>query len=168
MRDTFFVTTPIYYVNAVPHIGNAYTTVCCDVLARYHRQLGQKVLFATGTDEHALKVLEVAKEQGIDTLAYVDSMEPKFKEQGCPRFRLTTTSEQKSGTSSLCRRSSRSPRFGRHLSGELRGLVHQRRLSSPPSEVTDERARAPSAAARHMGDRRELLLAGLPDRLLEL
>lgn len=81
MRDTFFVTTPIYYVNAVPHIGNAYTTVCCDVLARYHRQLGQKVLFATGTDEHALKVLEVAKEQGIDTLAYVDGMEPKFKEQ---------------------------------------------------------------------------------------
>lgn len=81
MRDTFYITTPIYYVNAVPHIGNAYTTVCCDVLARYHRQLGQQVLFATGTDEHALKVLEVARDAGMDPTAYVDSMEPKFREQ---------------------------------------------------------------------------------------
>lgn len=80
-RDCFYITTPIYYVNAVPHIGNAYTTVACDVLARFHRQLGEHVLFATGTDEHALKVQEVAREKGMDPRAYVDTMEPKFKEQ---------------------------------------------------------------------------------------
>lgn len=80
-RQCFYITTPIYYVNAVPHIGNAYTTILCDVLARYHRQRGEKVLFATGTDEHALKVREVAEAEGVDTRAYVDAMEPRFKEQ---------------------------------------------------------------------------------------
>ncbi len=80
-HDCYYITTPIYYVNAVPHIGNAYTTVCCDVLARFHRQLGQEVLFATGTDEHALKVREVAEGLGMTPLAYVDTMEPKFKQQ---------------------------------------------------------------------------------------
>jgi len=80
-RECFYITTPIYYVNAVPHIGNAYTTILCDVLARYHRQRGEKVLFATGTDEHALKVREVAQAEGVETRAYVDRMEPLFKEQ---------------------------------------------------------------------------------------
>ncbi len=80
-RDCFYITTPIYYVNAVPHIGNAYTTVLCDVLARYHRQRGEDVIFATGTDENALKVREVAAANNQDTQAFVDSMEPLFKEQ---------------------------------------------------------------------------------------
>lgn len=80
-RNLFYITTPIYYVNAVPHIGNAYTTIACDVLARFNRQRGREVLFATGTDEHALKVAEVAQAMGRDTRAYVDSMEPLFKEQ---------------------------------------------------------------------------------------
>lgn len=80
-EKTFYITTPIYYVNAVPHIGNAYTTVLCDVVARYHRQLGEDVLFATGTDEHALKVREVAEAAGVSPRAYVDTMEPRFKEQ---------------------------------------------------------------------------------------
>lgn len=79
--DTFYITTPIYYVNDVPHIGNAYTTIACDVLARFHRLLGQDVLFATGTDEHAQKVLDVAQAAGKDARAYVDEMEPKFKKQ---------------------------------------------------------------------------------------
>ncbi|MCC6485266.1 MAG: methionine--tRNA ligase [Armatimonadetes bacterium] len=79
--DTFYITTPIYYVNDVPHIGNAYTTIACDVLARFHRLLGQDVLFATGTDEHAQKVLDVAQSLGKDARAYVDEMEPKFKQQ---------------------------------------------------------------------------------------
>ena len=80
-RDCYYITTPIYYVNAIPHLGNAYTTVTCDALARYHRQLGQDVLFVTGTDEHALKVAEVARDRGMDTRAYVDTMEPLFKQQ---------------------------------------------------------------------------------------
>src|SRR5690242_11809036 len=55
-RDTFYITTPIYYVNGQPHLGHAYTNVVADVLARYHRLLGKKVRFLTGTDEHGQKV----------------------------------------------------------------------------------------------------------------
>ncbi|HCH85576.1 MAG TPA: methionine--tRNA ligase, partial [Lentisphaeria bacterium] len=50
--ENFYVTTPIYYVNDKPHIGHAYTTVLADVLARYHRSLGDETFFLTGTDEH--------------------------------------------------------------------------------------------------------------------
>jgi len=56
MPKTFYITTPIYYVNAEPHIGHAYTTIAADILARFHRMRGEDVLFATGTDEHATKV----------------------------------------------------------------------------------------------------------------
>ena len=57
----FYVTTPIYYVNDLPHIGHAYTTILADVLARYHRTLGDEVHFLTGTDEHGLKVQQAAQ-----------------------------------------------------------------------------------------------------------
>ena len=50
MKETFYITTPIYYVNDVPHIGHAYTTIAADALARYHRMKGEKVFFLTGTD----------------------------------------------------------------------------------------------------------------------
>ena len=55
-RPTYYITTPIYYVNDVPHIGPAYTTIAADVLARYHRLRGDEVFFLTGTDEHGQKV----------------------------------------------------------------------------------------------------------------
>ena len=58
---TFYLTTPIYYVNDVPHIGHAYTTVAGDVLTRWHRQKGEPVWFLTGTDEHGQKVLRTAE-----------------------------------------------------------------------------------------------------------
>jgi methionyl-tRNA synthetase len=51
-RMAFYVTTPIYYVNAAPHLGHAYTTIGADILARHHRQRGEDVFFLTGTDEH--------------------------------------------------------------------------------------------------------------------
>jgi methionyl-tRNA synthetase len=70
MSRTFYITTPIYYVNGLPHIGTSYTTVASDVLARYHRALGEEVLFLTGTDENAPKVAEVAREQGKDPQAF--------------------------------------------------------------------------------------------------
>ncbi|MDD3926062.1 MAG: class I tRNA ligase family protein, partial [bacterium] len=54
--DKFMVTTPIYYINDVPHIGHTYATMAADTLARHHRLLGQDVLFSTGTDEHGQKV----------------------------------------------------------------------------------------------------------------
>ena len=62
----FYVTTPIYYVNDVPHIGHAYTTVAGDVLTRWHRLLGDDVFFLTGTDEHGLKIQRAAEAQGLD------------------------------------------------------------------------------------------------------
>ena len=60
----FYLTTPIYYVNADPHIGHAYTTIMADVIARHHRQLGEDVFFLTGTDEHGGKIADVGREGG--------------------------------------------------------------------------------------------------------
>ena len=60
-KKTFYITTPIYYVNDVPHIGHAYTTIAADVLARYKKLSGYDVLFATGTDEHGQKIVHSAE-----------------------------------------------------------------------------------------------------------
>ena len=59
--SSFYVTTPIYYVNAAPHLGHAYTTIAVDALARHHRQRGEDVFFLTGTDEHGEPVAQVAE-----------------------------------------------------------------------------------------------------------
>jgi methionyl-tRNA synthetase len=80
MKDTFYVTTPIYYPNDVPHIGHAYTTVATDMVARYHRLRGERVFFLTGTDEHGKKVPEAARQQGLEPQAFVDRMEPRWRE----------------------------------------------------------------------------------------
>jgi len=62
----FYITTPLYYVNDKPHIGHAYTTILADVLARYHRIMGDEVHFLTGTDEHGQKVQEAAAIRKVD------------------------------------------------------------------------------------------------------
>jgi len=80
MSDTFYITTPIYYVNDVPHIGHAYTTVACDTMARYMRMRGKDVFFLTGTDEHGQKVEKTASAKGISNKEFVDSVAPRFKE----------------------------------------------------------------------------------------
>ncbi|HVE64647.1 MAG TPA: methionine--tRNA ligase [Mycobacteriales bacterium] len=72
--DTFYVTTPIYYVNDVPHIGHGYTTVAGDVLARWHRQRGEQVHFLTGTDEHGEKILTASQEHGMTPQEWTDHM----------------------------------------------------------------------------------------------
>lgn len=76
----FFVTTPIYYVNDVPHIGHAYTTVTADALARWHRLAGDEVYFLTGNDEHGLKVQRAAEERGVTPLAHADATSARFRE----------------------------------------------------------------------------------------
>ena len=76
--STFYVTTPIYYVNGEPHAGHAYTTIAADVLARYHRLKGDEVFFLTGVDEHAVNVYDAAKKQGLSPQAYCDKMAPIF------------------------------------------------------------------------------------------
>ncbi|MBI3356265.1 MAG: methionine--tRNA ligase [Nitrospirae bacterium] len=78
--NTFYITTPIYYVNDVPHIGHAYTTVAADVLARYWRLRGRDVFFLTGLDEHGQKVQQAAAKAGIDPQRYCDGMVPRFQE----------------------------------------------------------------------------------------
>ena len=78
MSDTFFVTTPIYYVNDIPHIGHAYTTVAADVIARYHRMSGKEVLFLTGTDEHGQKIERAAKERGMQPIELADQVVERF------------------------------------------------------------------------------------------
>jgi len=79
MSDTFYITTPIYYVNDVPHIGHAYTTVAADVLARYHRLRGYDVFFLTGLDEHGQKVQQAAARAGTAPQAHCDRLMPQFK-----------------------------------------------------------------------------------------
>ncbi len=76
----FYVTTPIYYVNDVPHIGHAYTTVAADVLARHHRLLGRDVYFLTGTDEHGQKVEKSAAEAGETPIQLADRVVKRFQE----------------------------------------------------------------------------------------
>ncbi len=76
----FYVTTPIYYVNDAPHIGHAYTTVTVDALARWHRLLGEDVLFLTGTDEHGLKVQRAAEAQGRTAQEHADLTSERYRE----------------------------------------------------------------------------------------
>ena len=74
----YFLSTPIYYVNGLPHIGHAYTTVTADALARWHRMLGEEVVFMTGTDEHGLKVQQAAEEHGVDVRAWTDQTAQRY------------------------------------------------------------------------------------------
>lgn len=75
----FYITTPIYYVNAAPHLGTAYCTILCDVQARYRRAMGYDVKFLTGMDEHGQKVAEAAQAHGLSPQAWCDSQAPLFK-----------------------------------------------------------------------------------------
>jgi len=79
MSGKFYITTPIYYVNDVPHIGHAYTTIAADVMARYHRLLGDSVFFLTGTDEHGQKVEKAAVEKGRTPKEHADLLSLNFK-----------------------------------------------------------------------------------------
>jgi methionyl-tRNA synthetase len=76
----FYITTPIYYVTDVPHIGHAYTTIAADIFARWHRLRGEKVFFLTGTDEHGEKVQKAAEAANADTKAFVDGISQRYKE----------------------------------------------------------------------------------------
>ena len=75
----FYITTPIYYVNARPHLGHAYSTIVADVLNRFHRMCGQETYFLTGTDEHGDKVVRAARAEGLSPLVYVDQITELFK-----------------------------------------------------------------------------------------
>jgi methionyl-tRNA synthetase len=78
-KTPYYVTTPIYYVNDVPHIGHAYTTLACDVLARFKRLDGYDVMFLTGTDEHGQKNEKAARDAGMEPQAFVDKVSENFR-----------------------------------------------------------------------------------------
>ena len=80
MQKSFYITTPIYYVNASPHIGHAYTTIVADVLSRYHRMAGDDTFFVTGTDEHGDKIAEAAQKAGITPKEYADKISAQFRD----------------------------------------------------------------------------------------
>jgi len=106
MSDTCkkaYITTPIYYVNDIPHIGHAYTTVIADTLAIYSRMVGHDTFFLTGTDEHGQKIEEAAKARGKETQAYADEISGKFRslwdafDISYDKFIRTTDEEHKKG-----------------------------------------------------------------------
>ncbi len=78
-KENFYITTPIYYVNDVPHIGHAYTTIAADVLARWHKSGGEKSWFLTGTDEHGQKIQTVAEKKGITPKELCDEVVQNFQ-----------------------------------------------------------------------------------------
>lgn len=79
MSSKFYITTPIYYPNAEPHLGHVYTTICADAVARYHRLKGDDTYFLTGTDEHGIKMVKTAADQGIEPRALADRIVPIFQ-----------------------------------------------------------------------------------------
>lgn len=79
MKDNYYITTPIYYVNDVPHIGSAYTTLAVDVIARFMRLCGKDVMFLTGTDEHGQKVEKAAANKNIDPQKFTDELSEHFR-----------------------------------------------------------------------------------------
>jgi methionyl-tRNA synthetase len=79
MNKTFYLTTPLYYVNDVPHIGHAYTTIAADVLARWKRMNGESVFFLTGTDEHGAKIAAAAEKTGESPQAFVDRIASEYR-----------------------------------------------------------------------------------------
>jgi methionyl-tRNA synthetase len=96
--EPYYITTPIYYVNGMPHLGHAYTSVSADVISRFHRKDGREVYFLTGTDEHGQKVQQSAHKAGVEPQKYVDEVSKVFqnisKSLGCTPDRFIRTTEE--------------------------------------------------------------------------
>jgi methionyl-tRNA synthetase len=110
MSKTFYITTPIYYVNAHPHIGHAYTTIACDTIARRHRMLGDDTWFLTGTDEHGQKIERAAQAAGRSPQQFTDEISAEFRALwdrmglSYDDFIRTTSARHKQGVQALWRK----------------------------------------------------------------
>ncbi|MFZ0410150.1 MAG: class I tRNA ligase family protein, partial [Candidatus Acidiferrales bacterium] len=109
-KKKFYITTPIYYANSRPHVGSAYTTIVCDVIARYKKMCGYDVAYLTGTDEHGVNIERAAEQQGITPQQLVDKNEKIFRELWkllgiqYTHFIRTTSPEHAAGVQELVRR----------------------------------------------------------------
>jgi methionyl-tRNA synthetase len=107
---SYYITTPIYYVNDKPHIGHAYTTLACDVIARFKRLDGESVYFLTGTDEHGQKVEKSARTKGVDPQAFTDEVSQNFRDLAAfmhysnDDFIRTTEARHKKGAQAFWKR----------------------------------------------------------------
>ena len=122
----YYVTTPIFYVNAAPHLGHAYTTIGADILARHMRQRGEEVFFLTGTDEHGEPVAQAAEREGVTPKELADRNAERFKAL-IPRINVTNdffirTSDPRHKRAVQDVHAAR-PRQRLRLQGHLRGLV---------------------------------------------
>src|SRR3974377_1411702 len=110
MSNSFYITTPIYYPNGEPHLGSVYTTTLCDVLARYHRLLGEPTYFLTGTDEHGTKMAKAASEAGVEPIElatkYAELFRSVWKELKITNndFIRTTEPRHKSAVQNIVRK----------------------------------------------------------------
>src|SRR5271163_3323283 len=110
MKQRYYVTTPIYYVNGAPHVGHAYTSIAADVMARFKRLDGYDVFFLTGTDEHGQKVEQAAAEAGIDPQSFTDRISATFRDMAdrldvsYDDFIRTTEERHKRSSAELWRR----------------------------------------------------------------
>src|SRR6188768_2232329 len=92
MAEPYYITTAIHYPNGRPHIGHAYEMIAADAIARFQRAQGRDVFFQTGTDEHGLKMVQTARDRGVETRALADEMSGYFMEMAdklhisCDRF----------------------------------------------------------------------------------
>jgi methionyl-tRNA synthetase len=144
---TYFITTPIYYVNDLPHIGHIFTTTVCDALARYHRLLGEDVRFLTGTDEHGQNIERAAKREGITPLELADRVVGRYRELkdkldfSYDDFVRTTEERHERGVREMIRRLD--------AAGDLYAAIHEGWYCSPCETFYTEKelAAAPAGGA---------------------
>ena len=112
-KPKFYLTTPIYYANSRPHVGSAYTTIVCDVIARYKRMCGYDVAYLTGTDEHGVNIERAAEKQGITPAELVNRNQQIFRDLWkllgiqYTHFVRTTSTEHARAVQTLVRRTMR-------------------------------------------------------------
>jgi methionyl-tRNA synthetase len=144
-RPTFYVTTPIYYVNDLPHIGHIFTTTICDALARYHRLLGEDVRFLTGTDEHGQNIERAARREGITPLQLADRVVGQYRALKAKLgfsyddFVRTTEPRHERGVREMIRRLD--------AAGDLYAAVHEGWYCSPCETFYTEKELAGGANA---------------------
>ena len=161
---TYYVTTPIYYVNDLPHIGHMFTTTVCDALARYHRLLGEDVRFLTGTDEHGQNIERAAKREGISPIELADRVVGRYRELkekldfSYDDFVRTTEDRHARGVREIIRRLD--------AAGDLYAAVHEGWYCSPCETFYTEKelASAPASPAPAAGAAGAASAPGGPDR----